>query len=325
MNQKKRFLIIDANALIHRAYHALPPLRNKKGELINAIYGFCLILFKILKELEPGFIVAAFDLPFPTFRHKKFKGYKAKRPKTPEELSQQILKVKDLLRAFDIPVLEKRGFEADDIIGTVSRLTLKREIRPQMENIILSGDADLFQLVDPNTRVYFLKKGIKNTVLYDKELVKEKYHGLDPEQLVDFKALKGDPSDNIPGVPGIGEKTAIGLIKRFGNLENLYSVLNQKTMSKMDSAGLNQRIRVLLEKYKEKAFLSRDLIQIERNVPVDFNLEKCQWKDYDREKVIQVMKGLGFRSLIKRLSDFKKPKQNDNIKKEKVDHQRKLF
>ena len=325
MNQKKRFLIIDANALIHRAYHALPPLRNKKGELINAIYGFCLILFKILKELEPGFIVAAFDLPFPTFRHKKFKGYKAKRPKTPEELSQQILKVKDLLRAFDIPVLEKRGFEADDIIGTVSRLTLKREIRPQMENIILSGDADLFQLVDPNTRVYFLKKGIKNTVLYDKELVKEKYQGLDPEQLVDFKALKGDPSDNIPGVPGIGEKTAIGLIKRFGNLENLYSVLNQKTMSKMDSAGLNQRIRVLLEKYKEKAFLSRDLIQIERNVPVDFNLEKCQWKDYDREKVIQVMKGLGFRSLIKRLSDFKKPKQNDNIKKEKVDHQRKLF
>lgn len=325
MNQKKRFLIIDANALIHRAYHALPPLRNKKGELINAIYGFCLILFKILKELEPGFIVAAFDLPFPTFRHKKFKGYKAKRPKTPEELSQQILKVRDLLKAFDIPVLEKRGFEADDIIGTVSRLTLKREIRPQMENIILSGDSDLFQLVDPNTRVYFLKKGIKNTVLYDKELVKEKYQGLDPEQLVDFKALKGDPSDNIPGVPGIGEKTAIGLIKRFGSLENLYSALNQRTTSKMDSAGLNQRTRVLLEKYKEKAFLSRDLIQIERNVPVDFDLEKCQWKDYDKEKVIQAMKGLGFRSLIKRLSDFKKPKQNDNIREEKVDHQRKLF
>jgi len=325
MNQKKRFLIIDANALIHRAYHALPPLRNKKGELINAIYGFCLIFFKILKELEPGFIVAAFDLPFPTFRHKKFKGYKAKRPKTPEELSQQILKVRDLLKAFDIPVLEKRGFEADDIIGTVSRLALEREIRPQMENIILSGDSDLFQLVDPNTRVYFLKKGIKNTVLYDKELVKEKYQGLNPEQLVDFKALKGDSSDNIPGVPGIGEKTAIGLIKRFGSLENLYSALNQRTTSKMDSTGLNQRVRVLLEKYKEKAFLSRDLIQIERNVPVDFDLEKCQWKDYDKEKVIQAMKGLGFRSLIKRLSDFKKPKQNDNIKKEKVDHQRKLF
>jgi len=325
MNRKKRFLIIDANALIHRAYHALPPLRNKKGELINAIYGFCLIFFKILKELEPSFIIAAFDLPFPTFRHKKFKGYKAKRPKTPEELSQQILKVRDLLKAFDIPVLEKRGFEADDIIGTVSRLALKREIGPQMENIILSGDSDLFQLVDPNTRVYFLKKGIKNTVLYDKELVKEKYQGLNPEQLVDFKALKGDPSDNIPGVLGIGEKTAIGLIKRFGSLENLYSALNQRTTSKMDSTGLNQRVRVLLEKYKEKAFLSRDLIQIERNVPVDFDLEKCQWKDYDKEKVIQVMKGLGFRSLIKRLSDFKKPKQNDNIKKEKVDHQRKLF
>lgn len=325
MNQKKRFLIIDANALIHRAYHALPPLKNKKGELINAIYGFCLVFFKILKELEPNFIIAAFDLPFPTFRHKKFKGYKAKRPKTPEELSQQIFKVKELLKAFDIPVFEKQGFEADDIIGTVSQLALKKEIIPQIENIILSGDADLFQLVNPDTRVYFLKKGIKNTVLYDKKLVKEKYQGLNPEQLVDFKALKGDPSDNIPGVPGIGEKTAIGLIKRFGSLENLYSTLNQKPTSKVESTGLNQRIRILLEKYKEKAFLSRSLIQIERNVPVDFNLKKCQWKDYNREKVIQVLKDLGFRSLIKRLSDFKKPKQNDNIRKEKVDHQRKLF
>lgn len=317
MNQKKRFLIIDANALIHRAYHALPPLRNKKGELINAIYGFCLIFLKVLKELEPNFIAAAFDLPFPTFRHKKFKGYKAKRPKTPEELSQQILKVKGLLKALNIPVFEKQGFEADDIIGTVSRLVLRKETMPQIENIILSGDADLFQLVNPDTRVYFLKKGIKNTVLYDKELIKEKYQGLSPGQLVDFNALKGDPSDNIPGVPGIGEKTARRLIKKFGNLENLYS----------DLSSLNQRTQILLEEYKEKAFLSRSLIQIKRNVPVDFDLEKCQWKNHNREKVIQAFKDLGFRSLIGRVSnsDFKKPKQNDNIKKEKVDHQRKLF
>jgi DNA polymerase-1 len=325
MNQKKRFLIIDANALIHRAYHALPPLRNKKGELINAIYGFCSILFKILKELEPDFIIAAFDLPFPTFRHKKFKEYKAKRPKTPEELSQQILKVKDLLKKFSVPVFEKKGFEADDIIGTISKLSLKKKAKSQVENIILSGDSDLFQLVDEDTKVYFLKKGIKNTVLYNEESVKEKYQGLDPEQLIDFKALKGDPSDNIPGVPGIGEKTATELIKRFGSLENLYSTLDQKPTSETNSIGLNQRIRILLQEHKEQAFFSRSLVQIERNVPVDFDLEKCQWKDHNKEKVIRAMEELGFRSLIKRLPDFKKPQQNDNIKKEKVDHQRKLF
>ena len=325
MNQKKRFLIIDANALIHRAYHALPPLRNKKGELINAIYGFCSIFFKILKELEPDFIIAAFDLPFPTFRHKEFKEYKAKRPKTPEELSQQILKVKDLLKEFDIPVLEKQGFEADDIIGTVSRLVLKKETKPQIENIILTGDADLFQLVSPDTKVYFLKKGIKNTALYNEELVKERYQGLDPEELVDFKALKGDSSDNIPGVPGIGEKTAMELIKRFGSLENLYSTLDQKSASKTNSIDLNQRIRDLLQEHKEKAFSSRNLVRIERNVPIDFDLERCQWEDGDREKVIQAIKELGFRSLIKRLPNFKKSEQNDNIKEEKVDCQRKLF
>jgi len=325
MNQNKRFLIIDANALIHRAYHALPPLRNRKGELINAIYGFCSIFFKILKELEPDFIIAAFDLPFPTFRHKKFKGYKIKRPKTPEELSQQILKVKDLLKEFDIPVLEKRGFEADDIIGTVSRLVSKKETRLQIENIILTGDADLFQLVDPDTKVYFLKKGIKNTVLYNEELVKERYQGLDPEELVDFKALKGDPSDNIPGVPGIGEKTAMELIKRFGSLESLYSALDQGSTSGANSIELNQRIRSLLQKNKEKAFSSRNLIRIEKNVPIDFNLEKCQWKDGDREKIIQAVKALGFRSLIKRLPNFKKSEQNDNIREEKVDRQIKLF
>jgi len=325
MNQKKRFLIIDANALIHRAYHALPPLRNRKGKLINAIYGFCSIFFKILKELEPDFIIAAFDLPFPTFRHKKFKEYKAKRPKTPEELSQQILEVKNLLKEFDIPILEKRGFEADDIIGTVSRLVSKKETKSQIENIILTGDTDLFQLVDSNTKVYFLKKGIKNTVLYNKELVKERYQGLNPEELIDLKALKGDPSDNIPGVPGIGEKTAMELIKRFENLENLYSVLDQKPTSDADLIGLNRRIRDLLREYKEQAFFSRNLVQIERSVPIDFNLEKCQWKNGDREKVIQAIRKLGFRSLIKRLPNFKKSEQDDNIKEEKVDCQRKLF
>jgi len=185
-------------------------------------------------------------------------------------------------------------------------------------------DADLFQLVNPWTRVYFLRKGIKDTILYDEGLVKEKYQGLNPEQLIDFKALKGDPSDNVPGVPGIGEKTAMQLIKKFGSLENLYT----------DLSGLNPRLRALLEEYKEKAFLSRNLIQIKKDVPIDFNLERCQWTPPSRhpqmkEKIIQTLKDLGFRSLINRLpgsdSDFKKPRQNDNIKEEKVEKQKKLF
>jgi DNA polymerase-1 len=316
MNQKKRLLIIDTNALIHRAYHALPPLRNKKGELINAVYGFCLVFLKVLKELKPDFIVAAFDLPLPTFRHKKFKGYKAKRPKTPEELSQQIPKVKELLKAFNIPVFEKEGFEADDIIGTIARLAPEKQVLPKgeedksssppcavarvVENIILSGDADLFQLVDPDTKVYFLKKGIKNTILYDEELVKEKYQGLNPGELVNFKALKGDPSDNIPGVPGIGEKTAMRLIKKFGSLENLYSAL----ISGRKISALNQRLRALLEEHKKEAFLSRDLIRIKKDVPIDFNLEKCRWSKYSKENATKILKDLEFNSLIVRLPEI---------------------
>ena len=340
MKQKKSLLIIDANALIHRAYHALPPLTTKRGELVNAVYGFLLVFLKTLRELKPDFIVAAFDLPFSTFRHRKFKDYKAKRPRTPEELSQQIPKVKEILKAFKVPVFDKEGFEADDIIATLKVKSQKLKVK----SIIVSGDSDLLQLVDEQTKVYFLRRGIKNTVLYNEDLIKEKYQGLTPKQLVDFKALRGDPSDNIPGVKGIGEKTAIKLIKKFNSLENLYSNLT----------GLDKSLRQKLEEHREEAFLSKKLAQIRKDVPIDFDLKKCRWKDYNREKVIQVLKGLGFRSLItratargedgrrnkfllpsrlrldersltNRLSDSKKPKQNNNIRKEKVDHQRKLF
>ena len=311
MEQKKPLLIIDANALIHRAYYALPPLTNKRGELVNAVYGFLLVFLKTLREVKPDFIVAAFDLPFSTFRHRKFKDYKAKRPRTPEELSQQIPKVKEILKAFKVPVFEKEGFEADDIIATLKVKSQKSKVK----SIIVSGDSDLLQLVDAQTKVYFLRRGVKNTVLYNEDLIKEKYQGLAPKQLVDFKALRGDPSDNIPGVKGIGEKTAIKLIKKFNSLENLYSNLT----------GLDKSLRQKLKEHKKEAFLSKKLAQIRKDVPIDFDLKKCRWKDYDREKIIQVLKDLGFRSLISRLSDSpKKPKQN-NMRKEKVDHQKKLF
>ena len=297
--EKKRLIIIDSNSLIHRAYHALPPLTTKKGELINAVYGFLLVFLKALKEFQPDYIAACFDLPGPTFRHKKFKEYKAKRPPTPEELCRQIPKVKEILKSFDVPIFEKEGFEADDIIGTIAHLAPKKQVIPEIETIILSGDLDTLQLIDKNTKVYIFKKGLKDTVLYDEEAVRGRY-GITPSQLIDFKALRGDPSDNIPGVTGIGEKTAIQLIKDFGSLENIYQEIEEKTDK---SKEIKPKIKERLIRYKEQAFFSKALLEIKRDVPIDFNLEKCSFKQYNKEKVTQIFKNLEFYSLINRLPE----------------------
>ena len=293
--EKKRLIIIDSNSIIHRAYHALPPLTTKKGELVNAIYGFLLVFFKAIREFQPDYIAATFDYPAPTFRHKKYKEYKITRPPAPEELYQQIPKVKEVLEAFNVPVFEKEGFEADDIIGTISKKFPKKQVYPEVESIILSGDLDTLQLVDKNTKIYLLRKGVKETVLYDEDLVKEKYQGLTPEQTIDFKALKGDPSDNIPGVTGIGEKIAIELIKKFKSLENLYQNLDK----------IKPKLKELLLQQKEQAFLSKTLVQIKKDVPIDFDLKKCQWREYDKSKILQIFKNLEFYSLIKRLPESK--------------------
>jgi len=298
-NKKKRLVIIDAHALIHRAYHALPSLTTKKGELVNAIYGFLLIFLKTLRELKPDYIATTFDLPAPTFRHQKFAEYKATRPKLPAELAKQIPKIKEILKTIGIPIFEKEGFEADDLIGTIAKLAPKKQIIPEIETIILSGDLDTLQLVDSHTKVYTLKKGIKDTILYDQEAVQERY-GLQPTQLLDFKALKGDPSDNIPGVPGIGKKIATELLQEFGSLENLYQELKQNS-EKVRS--LKSRLKKLLLQYEDQALFSKMLAKIKRNVEIDFDLEKCKWKKYDKEKVTQVFKELEFYSLIERLPD----------------------
>jgi len=310
-DKKKHLLIIDANSVIHRAYHALPLLTTKKGELVNAVYGFLLVFFKAIKDFQPDYIAACFDFPGPTFRHKKYKEYKAKRPPTPKDLVSQIPKVKEILDAFSVPVFEKEGFEADDIIAS---LKIKNQ-RAKIKNIIISGDLDLLQLVDKQTGVYILRKGVKDTVLYDENLVKEKFQGLTPEQILDFKALRGDPSDNIPGVTGVGEKTAIKLIKQFGNLENLYKAINQRPLREAVLISVNQHLRALLEEYKEQAFLSKELAEIEKNAPIDFNLEKCRWGEYDKEKIVQLLKNLEFYSLIERLPGIKKPEENEPIGK----------
>ena len=297
MANSKRLIVIDSNALIHRAYHALPPLTAKNGELVNAVYGFLLIFLKAIKELHPEYIVACFDFPGKNFRHEQYRDYKAKRPKAPEDLYAQISKLKNIIKNFNVLVLEKEGFEADDLIGTVSKLA-QEDKEVQIETFILSSDNDMLQLVDLYTRVYSLKKGVKDTVIYDEKGVREKYQGLNPIQLIDYKALRGDPSDNVPGAKGIGEKGAIGLIKNFGSLENLYKELEKGSVK---TQALKPRMKEILVQQKEQTFFSKMLVTIKRDVLADFSLENCRWKGYDKEKVIDSFRDLGFLSLIERL------------------------
>jgi len=278
----------------------LPPLTTKKGELVNAIYGFLLVFFKAIKEFQPDFVVAVFDFPAPTFRHKRYKLYKATRKKAPEELYEQIPKIKEILKSFNVQIFEKQGFEADDLIGTISKAAPKKQVLPEIETIILTGDLDALQLVDKNTKVYALRKGLKDTVLYDKEKVKEKYDGLFPEELIDYKALRGDPSDNIPGVSGVGEKTAISLIKEFRTLENLYKELKENSKK---AGEIKESLRKKLCDYKEQAFISKMLVEINQNVPIEFDLERCRFGEYNKDRVIQLFKNYEFQTLIDRLSN----------------------
>lgn len=308
-DEKKHLIVIDSNSIIHRAYHALPQLTTQKGEIVNAIYGFLLVLFKAIRDFQPDFIAACFDFPGPTFRHKRYKEYKAKRPKTPEDLSRQIPGVKEILRSFDIPIFEKEGFEADDIIGTIAVLADKEQATLKIETTILSGDLDSLQLVSPQTRVYSLKRGVKDIILYDEKRVQEQFGGLTSKHLLDFKALRGDPSDNIPGVVGIGEKTAIELLLKFDTLENLYEEI------KKDSEGakkLRPKLKKTLIDHKGEAFLSKELAKLNQNVPIDFNFKNCSFGKYNKERVVKTLEDLEFYSLIKRIPGNIKNKAYQN-------------
>lgn len=307
---KKRLIIIDGNAVIHRAFHALPPLKTEKGELVNAIYGFLLVFLRAVKEFKPDFIAAVFDTPGPNFRHYKYKLYKANRPKTPDELCSQLKKIKEVLKNFNVEVFEKEGFEADDIIGAISRKASKKQIYPEIETIILSGDLDTLSMVDKNTKAYILRKGVKDIILYDEQKVEEKYDGLLPNQLTDLRALRGDASDNIPGVFGIGEKTAISLIKKFKTLENIYEELRNNTE---ESKEIKPAVRQKLIDYKDQAFVSKTLAEIRYDAPVDFDLKKCGWKGYDREKIIKMFEDYNFKSLIPRLSEKEVKAEKKNL------------
>ena len=277
----KRLVLVDGHAVLHRAYHALPKtLTTKKGKPINAVYGFTRMLFKVFADLEPTYLVVTFDLPEPTFRHKLFSEYQATRPKLDDELVSQIEPTHEVIKAFDIPIYEVAGFEADDIIGTLAlRALIPKRKTESIEVVIVTGDKDMFQLIDQKTKVYVLKKGISGGELVDEKRAEE-ILGVEPSQLVDYKALVGDPSDNYPGVEGIGPKTAKKLIREFGSLEKI--------------------IKKLKKEGRKKAVLSQKLAQIKRDVPIKFDLEESKL-DYDKEKVRQIFEKFRFNSLMKEL------------------------
>ena len=286
----KKLAIIDTFALLHRAWHAIPPnLTTKDGQMVNAVYGFTMILLRLLKELKPDYVVAAFDLPHETFRKKEYKEYKAQREAPEKDFIDQIALTEEVLKAFEIPMLATPGYEADDIIGSLSH---KFSQDKTFEVTIVSGDLDTLQLVNKRTKVYTMRKGIQDTVYYDEAAVMERY-GIRPDQVIDLKALAGDASDNIPGVRGIGPKGASTLIQEFGSLENLYQHL--------DSKKIKPRIQELLKTYKDDAFMSKKLATIVTNLPIKFDLEKAAIGHYNPEKVTDVFQKFEFRSLLKSL------------------------
>ncbi|MEK7117797.1 MAG: DNA polymerase [Patescibacteria group bacterium] len=303
---KNRFVLLDAHAIIHRAYHALPDFATSKGEPTGALYGLTSMILKIVTELKPDYIVAAYDLPKPTYRHEVYKEYKAGRAKTDDDLAIQLEKSKELVEALNIPIYAKEGFEADDILGTIVE-QLKIENRkskiPNVDVVIASGDMDTLQLVDDakgkaSVKVYTLKKGITDTILYDEEAVKERF-GFEPKFLPDYKGLRGDPSDNIVGIAGIGEKTATELITQFGTIENIYRKI---TNHKSQITNIKPRILELLKTGEEEAKFSKMLATIRRDAPIKFEMPEKNWREgIDLEKAKQLFNKLEFRTMGTRL------------------------
>ncbi|MDD3734890.1 MAG: 5'-3' exonuclease H3TH domain-containing protein [Candidatus Pacebacteria bacterium] len=308
------FLIIDSNALLHRSYHALPPLQNQNGELLNAVYGFVSVLIKAINEVNPDFIAAAFDVAGPTFRHINFKEYKAKRKKPPEEFYKQIPKIKEVLLSFGIPIFEKEGFEADDIIATLVK-KINNQIKDTIQIYILTGDLDTLQLVSENVKIYTLKKGIKDTIFYTPKEVENRF-GLTPGQIVDFKTLRGDPSDNIPGVKGIGEKTAIKLLKKYKTLDDIYKAIENGSFF-LDTPTKTKKIQEKLISQRENVYFGKDLVEVRDDVPIEFNLKKCLFKkDLNTyQQIEEILTKLNFYSLIPRI---KKIFFENNFSKEKT-------
>ncbi len=287
MKNKETLLILDGNALLHRAWHAIPPLTTKEGLVVNAAYGFTMIVEKMLEKFKPEFMVVAWDLPGKTFRHKLYPEYKGQREKKEQELYDQIPLIQDLLLAYGIPSISAEGFEADDVIATISDKASEKNLL----TLVVTGDMDSLQLVDETTHVVGFIKGISETKIYDIDAVKERYQ-LTPSQLIDYKALRGDPSDNLPGVSGIGEKTATELIHRFGTIEEIYQAL--------EDGLIEEKFAKKLLGTKQQALDSRVLVTMVHDVKTGFRLESARVKEPDREALLQRFRELEFRTLIRK-------------------------
>jgi DNA polymerase I len=280
-------MLLDGNGLIYRGYFALPPLTTSKGELVNAVFGFCSIVLRGIADIKPDYVAVAFDLQGPTFRHEQYAEYKATRQRMPDDLRDQFPKVREVVKALRIPVYELAGYEADDVIGTI---TVDAE-RRGLDTTIVTGDLDMLQLVTDHTRLMTTRSGVENTILYDPARIAERFD-LVPGQMIDYKALKGDPTDNIPGVPGVGEKTAAKLIREYVTLEALYERIDEVKPDKL---------RDKLIEHRDSVFMGKDLSTIVRDLPVAFDLEAARLGDYDRETVIRLFREYEFRTLIERL------------------------
>jgi len=297
----KKLMLVDGHAVFHRAYHALPPLTTSKGELVNAVFGFTSMLLRAIADIKPDYIAVTFDTAEPTFRHQEYTAYKAQRVSAPDELHEQLPRAKQVVEALNIPIFELAGYEADDIIATIVDQGSKiKDLGKELEIIIVTGDRDTLQLVQPGVKVYSPGKSFSDVVYYDQKIVEEKY-GLEPNQLVELKALAGDPSDNIPGVRGIGGVGATKLIQQFGTIEQIYKNLNQ----------VPEKTRKLLGADAEAAVMSKKLATLDYNAPIKLELNKCVLADYDKEAALKLFEELEFKSLIPKLPGFggKAPKE----------------
>lgn len=296
--KEKTLVLLDSHAILHRAYHALPDFTSPSGEPTGALYGVVAMILKIIEELKPDYIIACFDLPDPTHRHAVYEAYKAGRAKTDDALVAQIIRSRDIFAAFGIPLYELPGFEADDMLGTIVE---KVRGEKGLRTIIASGDMDTLQLVDHDrVMVYTLKKGIQDTILYNEDAVRARF-GFGPELIPDYKGLRGDPSDNIPGIKGIGEKGGSELIQNFGTVEAMYKKLKKGDEAFLEK-GIKKRTIELLRAGEEEAIFSKMLATIRRDAPIDFIVPTASWHEaLQPEKVLALFQELGFRTLTNRV------------------------
>jgi DNA polymerase-1 len=295
---RKTFLLVDAHALIYRAYYAFPNLTDSEGHLVNALYGFTKMFLSALTYFEPEYAAVCFDHPKPTFRHEKYKEYKAHRAKMPDDLIPQISQVKEMVDVLNVPRFEIPGFEADDLIGTVNYKV--EHMDDDLLTVIVTGDQDSFQLVDDDTHIWMPARGKqRGDIEYNAELVEKKL-GIRPDQVIDMKALMGDSSDNIPGIRGIGKKTAAKLMQRYQTLEKIYQFMDENPEGDdLIKGALLRKIR----EGKDDAFISQDLATIDCQVPIDFDLEACRVTSYDKAKAVAFLQQFNFKSLIRSLPE----------------------